>query len=379
VLLTVILGGLATLSCALTLWQWLVARRFPLHERLADGSYAPAMTILKPLKGMDELTETCLRSWFEQDYGGQRQILLGVASANDAVCSLARKLIAEYPSVEAELVICPEQLGANAKVSTLVHLQARARHDLLVLSDADVRVPPDVLSNLAAPFQEASVGLVNCFYQLANPVTSAMRWEAVAINADFWSQVLQARSLKPLDFALGAVMATTRARLESIGGFAALRDCLADDYELGHRIAEQGGHIRICPIVVECWSPPMSWSGVWAHQLRWARTIRVCQPVPFFFSIMSNATLWPLLWAAAAPTATSLLALLLFLAVRILTARSNYRRLTGSKPSWRDGWLVPVKDLLGVAIWGLAFAGNRVEWRGQRYHMRSDGTLVRVT
>ena len=130
-----------------------------------------------------------------------------------------------------------------------------------------------------------------------------MQWEAIAINADFWSQVLQSRSLKPLDFALGAVMATRRQHLQEIGGFAGLVDCLADDYQLGNRIARRGHSIALSPVVVECWSAPMGWAEVWKHQLRWARTIRVCQPAPYFFSLLSNATLWPLLWLIVKPAA----------------------------------------------------------------------------
>ncbi len=144
-------------------------------------------------------------------------------------------------------------------------------------------------------------GLVCCFYRLANPTTLAMHWEAVAINADFWSQVLQSRSLKPIDFALGAVMATRREQLAEIGGFAPLVDCLADDYQLGNRIVRRGYSIALSPVVVECRSASMGWAAVWKHQLRWARTIRVCQPAPYFFSLLSNATLWPLLWLILKP------------------------------------------------------------------------------
>ena len=187
---------------------------------------------------------------------------------------------------------------------------------MILVSDADVRVPPDFLANIVAPLRDESwadsplpadgahgvtrpnVGLVNCFYRLANPSTTAMRWEAVAINADFWSQVLQSQSLKPLDFALGAAMLVRREALAEIGGFQSLADCLADDYQLGHRIAKNGHRIALCPVVAECWDAPMNWRDVWKHQLRWARTIRVCQPLPYFFSILSNATLWPLLWLA---------------------------------------------------------------------------------
>src|SRR6185437_14357220 len=124
------------------------------------------------------------------------------------------------------------------------------------------------LVNAVAPLQSAEVGLVNCFYRLANPTTVAMRWEALAINADFWSQVLQGRSLQPLDFALGAVMTTRREQLKKIGGFEALADYLADDFQLGNRIARAGSRIALCPVVVDCLSASMNWQEAWAHQLR---------------------------------------------------------------------------------------------------------------
>jgi ceramide glucosyltransferase len=376
VTLTITLAALSVVSFALTLWQWLAARRFPIHERVVDNSFAPGLTLLKPLKGKDNLTERCLRSWLEQDYNGSVQILFGVASLEDPVCGLVRELIAQYPKADAALILCSEQLGPNAKVSTLVQLERHARHEFLVISDADVRVPRDLLTNLVAPFEDPGIGLVNCLYQLANPVTLAMHCEAVAINADFWSQVLQARSLKPLSFALGAVMATTRSKLANIGGFAELLDHLADDYHLGNKIAAQGSKVVLCPVVVECWSAPMGWKGVWTHQLRWARTIRVCQPVPFFFSLLSNGTVWPLLWWAASPTPFSSLAAFGFCALRVLTAQANHQRLVGSHKSWVSVWLVPVKDLASTAIWALAFLGNRIEWRGQLYRMLRDGRLT---
>ena len=209
----------------------------------------------------------------------------------------------KFPGSDAQLVVCGPLLGTNAKVSQLMEVECLAKHDLLIISDADVRVPPDLLANIIAPLQQPKVGLVNCFYRLANPTTLAMQWEAIAVNADFWSQVLQSQSLKPIDFALGAVMALPRKQLAEIGGFKALVDCLADDYQLGNRIARRGYRIALSPVVVECWSAPMDWLAVWKHQLRWARTIRVCQPVPYFFSILSNATLWPLLWLLAEPAA----------------------------------------------------------------------------
>jgi ceramide glucosyltransferase len=374
------LAALAVLSLALAGWQWLAARRFPLHRRVTDFSFAPAITLLKPLKGCDATTAESFQSWFDQNYPGQIQILFGIAEAGDPVCPIVRKLIEKNPGRDAQLIVCTESLGANGKVSTLIQLERLAKHPLILVSDADVRVPPDFLANLAAPLRDPKTGLVNCFYRLANPVTAAMRCEAIAINADFWSQVLQSASLKPLDFALGAVMLTRRKLLEEIGGFNALADCLADDYQLGHRIAQKGHHIALCPVVVECWDAPMNWRDVWKHQLRWARTIRVCQPVPYFFSILSNATLWPLLWLTASlvlsKTPCAALAALALLLIRIVIAQNLQRRFSPARGNLAPPWLVPVKDLLQAAVWLGAFLGNTVEWRGQKMHLRRDGTLI---
>ena len=194
--LHLILAALALLSLGITLWQWLAARRFPVHQRAADTSFAPGVTLLKPLKGCDPETRGCLESWFKQDYRGPVQILFGVASPEDPVCEVVRKLIAEHPQANAQLVLCPEQLGPNAKVSTLVHLERLAQHEHFIISDADTRVPPDLLAQILQPLRDPQAGLVNCFYALANPTTLAMQWETVATNADFWSQVLQSRTLK---------------------------------------------------------------------------------------------------------------------------------------------------------------------------------------
>jgi len=378
--LNLLLAALALLSLALVFWQWLAAARFPLHRRVTDLSFAPAISLLKPLKGCDATTAESLQSWFNQNYTGPVEILFGVADAGDPVCKIVRELIEKNPGRDAQLTVCAESLGANGKVSTLIQLERLAKHPLILVSDADVRVPPDFLANIAAPLRDPKAGLVNCFYRLANSATTAMRCEAVAINADFWSQVLQSASLKPLDFALGAVMLTRRKLLEEIGGFTVLANCLADDYQLGHRIAQNGHRIALCPVVVECWHPPMSWRGVWKHQLRWARTIRVCQPVPYFFSILSNATLWPLLWLIASLVLSKTfyfpLIAVACLLVRMGLAQNLQRRFMQSRDNLAPPWLVPLKDLLQAAVWLGAFLGNTVEWRGQKKRLRRDGTLI---
>jgi len=384
VLLCAILAGLAVLSAFIGLWQFIAALRFPVHRRVATGGFSPAVSLLKPLKGCDPATRECLRSWFTQDYPGPVQLLFAVQDPADPVCAVVRGLMGEFPLADARLEVVSTLVGANAKVSKLAHLEPLARHGYLVISDADVRVPSDFLSQVLAPLQDPGVGLVNCFYRLTNPSTAAMLWESVAINADFWSQVLQSRTLQAQDFALGATMALPAGRLAEIGGFLSLADHLADDYQLGHRIVGKGYRIELSPVVVECWDPPLGWRQVWAHQLRWNRTIRVCQPAPFAASLLSNQTLWWLALFAgcgalsASHAAQIRWALLPLFAWRILQVHILAGRLAGDAALPSPALFALFKDVAGVLLWAAALFGNRVVWRGVNYRVGSDGRLTRL-
>lgn len=374
----IILGILALLSVVLNLWQWVAAQLFPLRRPERAESYQP-VTLLKPLKGEDSKTVECLESWFNQDYPAPVQLLFGVASANDPVCATVGDLIRRHPRVDARLIVCNPLLGANAKVSSLCYLFRAAGHELIVVSDADVKVEKGFLKQLTPAFEAKRTGLVNCFYALAGARNLPTRWEALAVNADFWSQVLQGLSLKEMDFALGAVMATRKSALEKIGGFEALLDYLADDYQLGNRIARAGFKLKLCRTPVECHSDQQSWQEAWNHQLRWARTIRVCQPLPYFFSILSNATVWPVLWLAFAPSPISGGTLMLALVLRWITAATNYSRLYKKEGEPNPFWLAPFKDLLQFAIWALSFVGNKITWRGQVFRVSAGGKLTPLT
>ncbi|MCD6048881.1 MAG: glycosyltransferase [Verrucomicrobia bacterium] len=371
-----VLAVLATLSCGLTVWQHIVARRFALHRKNQPTDNTSAVTLLKPLKGIEPGTEDCLRSWFTQNYRGPVQILLGVADLNDPVCLIVKKLRKEFPAIDAQLIHCGRKLGTNAKVSSLIQLRREARHEIIVISDADVFVSQDFLEQNIPLLTDEKVGLVNFFYQLGEPLTPAMRWEAVAINGDFWSQVLQSRSLKPIDFALGAVMITREKQLKEIGGFEELAEYLADDYRLGNLIAKRGYRIELSGQVVECRSQPMTWSEVWKHQFRWARTIRICQPAPYFMSILSNATLWPLLWLLVNPTISVAMTVAAYLLIRIYTASANQQMLTRNTSHLPWLWLIPIKDICQVMMWALSFLTTRIVWRGTYYNVSPGGKLV---
>jgi len=372
-----ILAGLAGISFALGVWQWVAGRRFPIWKREAEGkAFFLAVSVLKPLKGCDAETGACLESWFAQEYGGEVELLFGVASADDPVCALVRGLMAKYPKRKAELIIADSVLGANAKVSTLCYLSRKARHEILVVSDADVSIGYDFLPEVIGGLRRESVGIVNCFYIQAGVETLPMRMEAVAGNADFWTHVLQAVMLKPMNFALGAVMALRQQELKAIGGFEELLEYLADDYELGNRVARMGKELTLCALPVECRSEAYGWKEAWEHQVRWGRTIRVCRPVAYFFSILGNGTLWPLLAMLSSGT-TGRFVCAGMLCARMLAAVSNYGRLTHQRP-W---WVAPVtllQDIGQACVWIVSFLGNKIVWRGERFRVHGSGKLTRL-
>lgn len=390
-LITPVLTILALLAFAVVTWQFIAAMRFPLHRRASDPSFTPAVSILKPLKGCDAFTRTCLESWFTQDYAGPVQLLFAVQDADDPVCEIVRDLIAKYPSSDATLVVCSGRLGTNAKVSKLARLEDLATHDLLLVSDADVLVPADYLANIVPPMRDPKIGLVNSFYRLANPSTTAMRWEATAVNADFWSQVLQAKMLGPIDFALGASMLFRKDRLAEIGGFKGMVDHLADDFQLGNRMAAAGARIELSPIVVECLDAPAGWRAVWTHQLRWNRTIRVCRPLPYGASILANATLWSALAALEVWTSPMISDVtanrLLGVFIGIVIARSWMAQILANRIAAIPGressdsfvfGMTALRDLLGAVVWLFSFFGSTVVWRGVTYRVNRNGTLTPV-
>ena len=359
-MLTTVLGVFACLSFALYVWQFLLGTRFPLGLGSKATSF-PGITILKPLKGYDSETETCLRTWLEQDYSAPVQILFGVASEDDPAIGLVRNKLGS------EVIICPKILGANAKVSTLSQLEPLIQHDLIIISDADVAVPEDFLRQVAAFFGLEQPAMASCLYRLAGATNVAMRLEEFTVNSDFWSQVLQSLALKPMNFALGASMMITRPALAQLGGFRAIVDYLADDFQLGHRVH---GKVALCPVVVECRSSPTTWHQVWTHQVRWARTIRVCQPMPFFFSILSNSTLWLAVWAASGAWVPALT----MLALRSLGGAGLEGRFTGRFHA-SSLVLAPLSDILRSLFWFLAFAGNRIHWGGRYFRVARGGKL----
>ena len=336
----------------------------------------PGITVFKPLKGLEGTTRECLESFLSQDYHPY-QVIFGVKHPHDPLLPLLQELQLSFPQAQAEIITCPADLGLNPKVSKLRQMEPHALYDLLVIADADVKVGPDFLTQIAAAFQEPEVGLVSCPYRAGPAATLGAGLEALTISGDFIPSVATAFYVEGIRFALGAAMGLSRQALAAIGGFAALADFLADDYQLGWRVAQAGFRVRLLPYVVETQTPRLGFKEYLEHQLRWARTYRVCRPLGYFAYGITHALIYGLaLFLAAGGTTWAWGLLGATLAVRlVLAAFSERRGLQGSLP-WPFFLLLPLKDLLSGLIWLLSFLGDRVTWGGRLYRVTPEGKLV---
>ncbi len=353
-----------------------LGRFFRSQPPAAAGPDAPGITVLKPVKGLTTESRECFLSFLRQDYVPY-QVLFGVADPGDPVVPLLENLGRQDPSGRLEVVLCPETLGHNPKVSILRQLEPRARHGLLVVADGDVKVGPDFLARMAAALQEPGVGLVSCPYRAGPATTLGARLEALTISADFIPSVTVAHYVEGISFALGAAMACTRTALASIGGFAALGDYLADDYQLGWQIHQAGFEVKLLPHVVETVDPGLSFREYLGHQLRWTRTYRVCRPLGYFaYGITHTFTFSLALWlmSGRAPWALGLAAGTL--ALRLGLAWFSEVVCLKGKLALPAFLLVPVKDLISFALWLTSFLGSEVVWKGRRFRLTREGRLV---
>jgi ceramide glucosyltransferase len=374
--------GIASSLAYYVLCLWSAARF--LREREAGKSARPPQTlqpisILKPLKGIDPEIYESFRSHCMQDYP-EYEIIFGVSDPNDAAVESVRKLQREFPDRRIQLVGCPKTLGANVKVSNLAQMLSEARHDFLIVNDSDIRVDTDYLRRVTTPLVDPQVGMVTCLYRGVAGATLGSRLEALGIGTDFCPSVLAAWQLEGgICFGLGSTLAFRRADLEKIGGFESFVDYLADDYELGKRIARLGLAVQLSDVVVETYLPPYRLREFFAHQLRWARGVRDARPGGYFGLIFTFGLFWALLallasnralWAWGALAVT----LLLRLAVAMLVGSFVLH----DREILKTAWLIPVRDLIALVVWIVSLGGRTVTWRGDRFHLK-DGKLTRMS
>jgi ceramide glucosyltransferase len=371
------LAGLAYLLLAL--WG---ARDFNhTWRRRGVDAFAPGVSILKPVKGVDPRMYAGLVSHCRQVYAGRFELVFGVGSLDDPAVKEIERLRAEFPECAIRLVECRERLGTSGKVSNLVQMLREARYEHVLVNDSDIAVSSQYLTRVMSCFADARVGMVTAPY-IGRTLADRTIWsrlEALGISTDFFPGVLAARKLEGgIRFGLGSTLAMSRAALAKAGGLEPLVESLADDYEMGARIAAAGYRVELSAEVVETAVPAYGFRGFWDHQIRWARTVRDSRKLGY----IGLGTTYALPWAVMACVASgfelwsfSLLSVVLL--ARVAVALAVGVGVLRDEQVLRDLWLLPLRDFFGLLFWMWSFAGDTVVWRGERFRLR-DGRLTRV-
>lgn len=379
---------------SLIFWRWVIlgaaispsifyllvlfaSRSFYRRQNATPRDFTPPVSLLKPVHGLDPEAYENFASFCRQDFP-QYEILFGVRSEQDPAAAVIRKLIADFPQVPIRLITVAERVGSNDKVNKLCGLARAARYNLLVLSDADIRVGPGYLRLMTAPFRDAKVGAATSMFT-GIPLPSLWpEMEAISISTDFMPSVLIARQVEGVRFALGATVGIRRECLEEIGGFEALADEAADNHELGSRTAARGHRVELVDASVKTWCCLQNLPDFFRQRLRWAIMARQSRPVGWVGLFMAQGLPWTILAAIAAPTralAASFVAAYLVLrmsVVWVVCIRGLHDDLL--KRRW---WLVPFWDAISFVLWSISLVWNRVQWRGVQYRV-SGKHLIRV-
>jgi ceramide glucosyltransferase len=354
------------------------------RDRRVDSEFAPDVTILKPVKGVDPRMYAGLVSHCRQEYAGNFEIVFGVSSMDDPAVAEIERLRAEFPACAIRLVECRERLGTSGKVSNLVQMLREARYEHVLINDSDIFVSPRYLTRVMACFADPSVGLVTAPYigrtaAVRPAMTVWARLEALGISTDFLPGVLAARRLEGgIRFGLGSTLAMSKVALTKAGGLEPLVECLADDYEIGERIAKAGYRVELCAEVVETSVPAYDFRGFRDHQLRWARSTRDSRKLGYMGLGITYALPWAMMTCVASGFALWSFSLLSVVALaRMAVALSVGVGVLGDEQVLRDLWLLPLRDFFGLWFWAWSFAGDTVVWRGELFHLR-DGRITPV-
>ena len=370
-------AGMGYFIAALLAAQVFLTRRRAML-RLPSGP-TPGVSVMKSLKGLDPGMMDAFRSHCTQSYAGEYELLFGVSSLDDPAARAVEQLRVEFPGRAIRLIECPERLGTNGKVSTLVQLAAHASYDYLLINDSDITVGPRYLERVMAGFEREDVGLVTALYRGRAHGTLGSRLEALGIATDFQAGVLLAKMLEGgLHYGLGSTLAVRRAALEKAGGLPALVDYLADDYEMGARVDRAGYRVELCAAVVETGVPAYKWRGFVDHQLRWLRTVRDARPRGYAGLLFTHGLAWAVLNLIASglsPLSLWLLAMSLFL--RFGLAMMVGAEVLGDRQVLGSLWLLPLRDAVAMGLWVAGFAGDMIVWRGERFALRQ-GKLTKL-
>lgn len=347
-----------------------IAAALRLRRRRLTEPWTPKVSILKPVRGADPDLYEALRSNAEQDYP-RFEILFGVSNPEDPAIAVIERLAADFPDRSIRR-FRTRPTTPNRKVGVMQELLRHATGSVILIADADIRVPPEYLRRVVAPLASESVGLVTCAYR-ARARTFPARFEALGVATDFGPSAMVAPFVGVDEFALGSTMAVRRDDLARIGDLDRVADYLADDYQLGKLIHALGLSCVLSGAIVETHLGAASWKDAWRHQVRWARTIRVSRGGGYAGLPVTHASTWALIAACAGAWwwAAGLIA------VRYAMAFIAGWRVMGDRYVPRLWWLIPIRDLFGTAVWFVGLFGSTVVWGGERLRITRDGRIVR--
>jgi ceramide glucosyltransferase len=330
------------------------------------------VSILKPLKGIDPGMYESLRSHCLQDYP-EYEIVFGVSEASDPSVEFVDRLKHEFPDHSIRLIVCEKNLGTNTKVSNLAQMLPHSRYEILLVNDSDIRVESSYLAQVAPMLSDPKVGLVTCLYRGMAADTLGSCLESLGLSTDFIPGVLAARLVEGgVHFGLGSTLAFRRHDLQAIGGFEPLADYLADDYEIGRRIASLGLETKLAAAVVETFLPSYSLGEFFNHQLRWARTVRESRPAGYVGLLVTFGFVWASLAVVSARGASWAWMLLVSSCfIRMTAAFVIGTKVLRDRQVLRWLPLIFVRDVIAVIVWIGSFAGNTILWRGERFRLKN--------
>ena len=372
---TMLIGLLVVMGLALTVFSLFTARRHFLRGTRPPPLAAwPKISILKPVEGAGPETYQSFASFCCLDYPGEMEIRIGTIHPGDPVVAMVRRLQQEFPDRDIRLVLASLQ-GANRKTSIMEALWRNASGQLLFFSDADVFAPPDYLRQLVPPLTSPGVGCLTCLPRGIQAGSLGGRMIALHYGFNYLPQWMLALQTTGIQWAIGHTMAIPRPVLEQLNGFKNFPNHLADDYELGNRIAKLGWRVVVPPVLMDCVMPAESLGDSFGRMRRWKRTIRRSRGHQFLGVIITYPVFWALILALLHPlSGWSWGALGLVVAIRWLLAASLQAAV--KMPDWpRAWWLLPIVDVVeGLAFFG-AYWGDSVCWAGRHYTLHRDGTL----
>jgi ceramide glucosyltransferase len=378
VLVPVLCGSAYALLCMWAAGRFRREARAHKSVKAASLAFAdwPAVTILKPVCGLEKNQRENLRSACVQDYP-EFQIVFSVQGEDDPALPLLFELQNEFGAERVTVAVENFRAGTNGKINNMIGGLRHARHGVLVISDSDVRLNPDYLKTIVAPLGKADVGCVCTFYKAAGADVWYEKVELLTLNADFITNVLFAHASGASRFCLGASAAIRRSTLEEIGGLEALSDYLVEDYEMGRRVWESGKKVAIVPYFVDTTVDLKSPSAWWNHQIYWDQNTRAARPFAFFSTALIRSVPFAFIFALMRMGDPAGLAVLTgAVGIRLITAAVILGWGLRDSEGARSLWLLPFRDLSSLATWMLAFTKKTTVWRGASFILTKDGRLV---